>query len=115
MDPPAVSRSYLAILVNLVVLAPVWCLYERPKSEASSLQYWFWYIIIPSSAMLVMTVVAEIIVKSPRVSQRMKQVTLLLVLLFCAFLCFVHNDTASLLARGGGRRFHHKSCTGSRI
>lgn len=94
-----VSRSYLAILVNLVVLALVWYLYERPKSEASSLQYWFWYIILPSSAMLVMTVVAEIIVKSARVSLRMKQVTsLVLVLVFCAFLCFVHNDTASLLA-----------------
>ncbi len=94
-----VSVCYMAIGINLVTLIVVWYFFVYIKYDVDSVRYWIRYIILPSSGMLAVNILADFLVRSDRFSLIFKEyVALLLILFFCAFLCFVHTIVAVLFA-----------------
>lgn len=90
---------YAAIGINLAVLIATWYFFVFIVYEASHLDYWLRYIIGPSAVMLLVTLFVHYLIEKGRLSSAAKQyATLLLVLFFCLFLCFVHGIVSVLLA-----------------
>lgn len=89
---------YVAVGINTVILVAAWSIYLYLGGPTNPVDYWSRYIIIPTLCMLFLNVLADCLVRSRRVPLIAKKYfSLLLALLFCAFLCVVHSILAVLL------------------
>ena len=92
-----VRACYIALLVNLAVLAAVWALFGRTAGKPA-LEYWFEDILRPVSVMLLVNALADLAIRAPRMSLKTKQhCTLFLLLFFCAFVTAAHKIASVLL------------------
>jgi diguanylate cyclase (GGDEF)-like protein len=94
-----VKTCYVAIAVNLAVLIVAWYFFTLGKPGVNQGEYWAKFIILPAVLMLAASLAADHIVNSRRFSIIVKEyAALLLVLLLCAAVTFVHRIAAVLLA-----------------
>ncbi|MDD4080583.1 MAG: GGDEF domain-containing protein [Eubacteriales bacterium] len=94
-----VKACYVAIIVNLAVLIAVWHLFSFGQPGVDQGAYWINFIILPSALMLLANATADLLVRSRRIAIAVKEyVALLLILLLCAAVTFIHRIAAVLLA-----------------
>lgn len=95
-----ISRSYLAIVLNILAAIAVWYFVSRHQIVTMSQQtYWWRFILLPSAIMLGLNLLVDVLVRSGRLSKRMEEyLSMLLLLFFCLFLAIIHKIAPVLLA-----------------
>ncbi|MFT4106234.1 MAG: GGDEF domain-containing protein [Lacrimispora sp.] len=93
-----ISVCYITIVINLLVLIVIWYLFSFNTEGHDLAGYWMRYIILPSSAMLIANIAADVLVRADWVSLTAKKyISIFLMLVFCTLLCMQHTIVAVLL------------------
>lgn len=92
-----VSRSYLAVLLNLLASISVWYFSFQNKITMKPLTYWWRFILAPSIVILGVTAIAHLLVRSDRLSKRMEEYVSMLLLLFICFFLSIFYSIATVL------------------
>lgn len=93
-----VRVCYTAIGINFAVLVAIWYFLALPNVTVPPVIYWRRFIVFPTLCMLAANICADILIRSHRLRQQAKEyTTLMLIVLFCFFLCMVHSIVAVLL------------------
>ena len=95
-----IKDCYAAVGVNFIILVAVWYFFSPniPPADYSPVDYWQRHIVLPTAGMLAVNLVTDRLVRSRRLPLTAKEYTsLLLILIFCVFLCCVQSVLAVLL------------------